>query len=53
MAARALQPEYKTFLISGSSYGLAQYIRLGVGGGRAANLKAGLERLADLLDSFD
>jgi aspartate/methionine/tyrosine aminotransferase len=53
LAARALQPEYKTFLISGSSYGLAQHIRLGVGGGRAANLQAGLERLADLLDSFD
>ena len=53
LAARALQPDYRTFLISGSSYGLPQHIRLGVGGGRAANLESGLERLANLLDSFD
>jgi hypothetical protein len=32
---------------------LAQHIRLGVGGGRAANLESGLDRLANLLDSFD
>ena len=53
LAARALQPDYRTFLISGSSYGLPQHIRLGVGGGRAANLESGLDRLANLLDSFD
>lgn len=53
LAERALQPPWRTFLISGSSYGTPHHIRLGVGGGRVANLQAGLDRLAALLESLD
>jgi aspartate/methionine/tyrosine aminotransferase len=52
LAARALQPPYRTFLISGSAYGKLDHIRLGVGGGGAANLDEGLEKLAALLAEF-
>lgn len=52
LAARALQPPYRTFLISGSAYGKPDHIRLGVGGGAAANLDEGLEKLAALLAEF-
>ena len=52
LAARALQPPYRTFLISGSAYGKPDHIRLGVGGGSAANLDEGLEKLAALLAEF-
>ena len=53
LAARALESPWRTFLISGSHYGAPHHIRLGVGGGRASNLQAGLSRFADLLDGFD
>ena len=52
LAARALEPPYRTFVISGSAYGKPDHIRLGVGGGAAANLDEGLEKLAALLDEF-
>ena len=52
LAARALEPPYRTFLISGSAYGKPDHIRLGVGGGAAANLDEGLEKLAALLAEF-
>ena len=52
LAARALQPPYRTFLISGSAYGKPDHIRLGVGGGTAANLQAGLEKLTELMAEF-
>ena len=52
LAARALEPPYRTFVISGSAYGKPDHIRLGVGGGATANLDEGLEKLAALLDEF-
>ena len=52
LAARAIEPPYRTFLISGSAYGKPDHIRLGVGGGAAANLDDGLVKLAALLDEF-
>ena len=52
LAARALEPPYRTFVISGSAYGKPDHIRLGVGGGASANLDEGLEKLAALLDEF-
>lgn len=52
LAARALETPYRTFLISGSAYGKPHHIRLGVGGGAAANLDEGLQKLAALLAEF-
>lgn len=52
LATRALEPPYRTFLISGSAYGKPHHIRLGVGGGGAANLDDGLDKLAALLAEF-
>ncbi len=52
-AKRLLAPPYKTFLLPGSSYHLPNHIRLGVGGGPAANLDLGLERMAHLLVHWD
>jgi len=52
-AERLLAPPYKTFLLPGSSYHLPNHIRLGVGGGAAANLDLGLERMAHLLAHWD
>ena len=48
-ARRLLAPPYRTFLLPGSAYGEPRHVRLGVGGGRGANLEVGLERLARLL----
>ncbi|MDX2006173.1 MAG: aminotransferase class I/II-fold pyridoxal phosphate-dependent enzyme [Meiothermus sp.] len=45
-----LEPPFKTLVIPGSAYGLSQHIRLGVGGGAAANLEEGLRRLGRFLD---
>jgi aspartate/methionine/tyrosine aminotransferase len=45
-----LEEPYKTLVIPGSAYGLPQHIRLGVGGGAAANLGEGLRRLGLFLD---
>ncbi len=52
-AERLLAPPYKTFLLPGSAYHLPNHIRLGVGGGPAANLDLGLERMANLLVHWD
>ena len=53
VAARALAPPHRTFLISGSAYGQPHHIRLGVGGGPAARLDAGLACLGRVLDEID
>lgn len=53
LARRLLAPPYRTFLLPGSAYGLGDHIRLGVGGGAAARLDLGLERLAALLADWD
>jgi aspartate/methionine/tyrosine aminotransferase len=45
-----LEEPYKTLVIPGSAYGLPQHIRLGVGGGAAANLDEGLRRLGLYFD---
>ena len=52
LARQLLDPPYRTFLIPGAAYGLPQHIRLGVGGGREADLNTGLSRLAQLLDTL-
>ncbi|MEL6610144.1 MAG: pyridoxal phosphate-dependent aminotransferase [Pseudomonadota bacterium] len=49
LARNLLADPYRTFLLPGSSYGVTDHIRLGVGGGTAANLDLGLTRLADYL----
>jgi len=49
---RLLGPPYRTFVLPGSSYGLPQHLRLGVGGGAGVNLREGLERLARCLDAW-
>lgn len=52
LTRRLLKPPYRTFAIPGSAYRYPQHIRLGVGGGKAAQLETGLNRLASLLDSL-
>ncbi|MCA0930106.1 pyridoxal phosphate-dependent aminotransferase [Ruegeria profundi] len=51
-AKRLLADPYRTFLLPGSSYGMPNHIRLGVGGGTAANLDLGLERMGELLANW-
>ncbi|MEP2028647.1 MAG: pyridoxal phosphate-dependent aminotransferase [Paracoccaceae bacterium] len=51
-AKRLLAEPYRTFLLPGSSYGMPHHIRLGVGGGSAANLELGLERMSILLEEW-
>ena len=51
-ARRLLADPYRTFLLPGSAYHRPNHIRLGVGGGAAANLDLGLARMADLLDDW-
>ncbi len=51
-AKRLLADPYRTFLLPGSSYGMPNHIRLGVGGGAAANLDLGLQRMSDLLANW-
>ena len=48
-AKRLLAPPYRTFVLPGTAYGLSDHIRLGVGGGQAANLDEGLRRLSACL----
>lgn len=48
-ARRLLADPYRTFLLPGSAYHRPNHIRLGVGGGAAANLDLGLARMAALL----
>jgi aspartate/methionine/tyrosine aminotransferase len=52
-AKALLADPYRTFLLPGSSYGLPQHLRLGVGGGAASRLDLGLERLAALLNTLE
>ncbi|MEM6276189.1 MAG: pyridoxal phosphate-dependent aminotransferase [Pseudomonadota bacterium] len=47
--ARRLLTEHKTLLLPGSAYGQTHHIRIGVGGGAAANLDLGLARMSQLL----
>jgi aspartate/methionine/tyrosine aminotransferase len=49
LAARLLEPPYRTFLLPGSVYGQPQHIRVGVGGGPDVNLEEGLQRLSACL----
>ncbi|NOC94261.1 aminotransferase class I/II-fold pyridoxal phosphate-dependent enzyme [Ruegeria atlantica] len=51
-AKRLLADPYRTFLLPGSSYGMQNHVRLGVGGGAAANLDLGLERMGELLANW-
>lgn len=51
LAADLRGDPWRTFLIPGSAYGLPHHIRVGVGGGPAANLPEGLRRLSACLDS--
>lgn len=51
-AKRLLAEPYRTFLLPGSSYDMPQHIRLGVGGGAAANLELGLNRMGELLANW-
>ncbi len=51
-AKRLLADPYRTFLLPGSSYSMPNHIRLGVGGGAAANLDLGLQRMSDLLANW-
>jgi aspartate/methionine/tyrosine aminotransferase len=48
-AKRLLANPYRTFMIPGSAYGCPNHIRVGVGGGKSANLAKGLHRLSDAL----
>ncbi len=48
-ARRLLADPYRVFLLPGSSYGMPNHIRLGVGGGPEARLELGLDRMATLL----
>ncbi|MEO1795424.1 MAG: pyridoxal phosphate-dependent aminotransferase [Pseudomonadota bacterium] len=48
-ARQLLDDPYRTFLLPGSSYGEPAHIRIGVGGGEAAKLSLGLERMSALL----
>lgn len=52
LAERLLAPPYRTFVLPGSAFGLPRHLRLGVGGGPAARLELGLERLGRLLDTL-
>lgn len=52
LAARLLEPPYRTFLLPGSVYGQPQHIRVGVGGGPDVNLEEGLQRLSACLAEF-
>ncbi|MDB5659411.1 MAG: pyridoxal phosphate-dependent aminotransferase [Cypionkella sp.] len=48
-----LAPPYRTFLLPGSAYDLPNHIRLGVGGGAAARLGDGLDRLVQALQDYE
>ncbi len=52
LAARLLAAPHRTFAMPGSAYGFPQHVRLGVGGGAAANLEEGISRLGTLLDAI-
>ena len=47
-----LADPYRTFLLPGSSYDMPDHIRLGVGGGDAAGLELGLERMGAFLSQL-
>ncbi|KIN60104.1 Transaminase [Sulfitobacter noctilucae] len=52
-ATTLLAEPYRTFLLPGSAYDQPNHIRLGVGGGAAVNLDAGLERVALALREWE
>lgn len=52
-ARRLLADPYRIFLLPGSAYHRPHHIRLGVGGGAAANLDLGLSRMSDLLADWE
>ena len=52
-ARRLLAPPYRTFVLPGTAYDLPDHIRVGVGGGAAAQLDTGLSRLSDCLANWD
>jgi aspartate/methionine/tyrosine aminotransferase len=49
LARGLLAPPWRTFLLPGSAYGMANHIRLGAGGGQEARLEEGLNRLSQFL----
>ncbi len=51
-ARHLLAPPYKTFLLPGTAYDHPHHIRVGVGGGAAANLGEGLARLSRALSDW-
>ncbi|MEL7301199.1 MAG: pyridoxal phosphate-dependent aminotransferase [Pseudomonadota bacterium] len=51
-ARQLLADPYRTFLLPGSSYGRPGHIRIGVGGGEAAKLALGLDRMSALLKTL-
>jgi hypothetical protein len=52
IAARLLQPPYRTLVVPGSAFGCPDHLRLGAGGGPQAHLALGLDRLGALLDEI-
>ena len=51
-AEKLLSSPYRTFVIPGSAYGYPHHLRLGVGGGQAAELDKGLANLDKLLTEY-
>jgi aspartate/methionine/tyrosine aminotransferase len=49
LARQLLAPPWRTFVLPGSAYGQPAHIRLGVGGGPAARMEEGLQRLSGCL----
>ncbi len=51
-ARHLLAAPYRTFLLPGTAYGVPDHIRLGVGGGAAAQLDKGIARLSTALAEY-
>lgn len=49
---RLLAPPYRTLIQPGAAYGVDKHIRLGVGGGNDAEIRAGLERIDQFVADF-
>jgi aspartate/methionine/tyrosine aminotransferase len=52
LARALLAPPWRTFLLPGSAYGMAQHIRLGAGGGPEARAEEGMAHLGRYLRSL-
>lgn len=52
IAKTLLAAPYRTFMLPGSAYDQPHHIRVGVGGGKEANLQLGLSRLSALLETL-